>query len=196
MAPRPIHAGPRFEDGPVILEPPASSVQPTAHATRAPIVQQLVLAHGKYVWRLLRYLGVADRDLDDVMQDVFATAYEKLGDIAEEAALRSWLYATCVFHAKNYRRRAHRHRETLVADLPESVSPAAQEYELELARAQELLLVLLERLDEEKRMVFVLHAIEELPMTDVAKAVGCRLSTAYFRFNRARAELRKGMSKK
>ncbi len=158
-------------------------------------LRDVVFTHGKYVWRLLRYLGVADRDLDDVCQDVFTTAHEKLDHVQDEG-LRPWLHTMCVLHAKNYRRRARHHRETLmedVADLSESVPPL-QEEDLEVARKQKLLLALLDQLDEDRRTIFVLHAIEEVPMDQVAKIVGCPLSTAYFRFKRACTELEKGMA--
>lgn len=160
----------------------------------APTVRQIVFTHGKYVWRLLRYLGVADRDLDDVCQDVFATVHKKLGDLRDDG-LTPWLHTMCVHHARNYRRRARRHPETLVGDPPESVTPPSQEESLDRARAQELLLVLLDRLDEDKRTIFVLHAIEEVPMVEVARLLGCPQSTAYFRFKQARLEIEKGLKR-
>jgi RNA polymerase sigma-70 factor (ECF subfamily) len=76
---------------------------------------------------------------------------------------------------------------------PESVTVAPQEQTLELARRQKRLLALLDELDEDKRTIFVLHAIEEVPMEQVAKMVGCPLSTAYFRFKRACVALEKGV---
>jgi RNA polymerase sigma-70 factor, ECF subfamily len=160
----------------------------TRLVTQAPSLRDIVLTHGRYVWRLLRYFGVADRDLDDVCQDVFTTVHRKLDDLSDDG-LRPWLHTICINHAKNYRRRARHHREMLVDDVPESVVSAPQEESLELEQAQRLLLVLLDRLDEDRRAIFVLHAIEELPMEQVAKIVGCPLSTAYFRFQRARVEL-------
>lgn len=166
-----------------------------AEVATAPSLREIVLTHGEYVWRLLRYLGVADRDLDDVCQDVFTTVYKKLGDLRDDG-LRPWLHTMCIQHARNYRRRASRHREMLMEDLPESVAPALQEETVDRARAQELLLVVLERLDEDKRAIFVLHAIEELPMGEVAKLVGCSVSTAYLRLKQARKELEKGMGRK
>jgi RNA polymerase sigma-70 factor (ECF subfamily) len=160
----------------------------TGVATRAHNIRDIVFSHGRYVWRLLRYLGVADRDLDDVCQEVFTTVDQKLDGLAD-GGLRPWLHTICLYHAKNYRRRARHRREMLVDVVPDSAVSAPQEESLELARAQRLLLDLLDRLDEDRRAIFVLHAIEELPMEQVAKIVGCPLSTAYFRFQRARAEL-------
>jgi RNA polymerase sigma-70 factor (ECF subfamily) len=49
---------------------------------------------------------------------------------------------------------------------------------------------LLGRLDDEKRTVFVLYELEELPMIEVAQAVGCPLQTAYSRLHAARKAMR------
>ena len=45
-------------------------------------------------------------------------------------------------------------------------------------------------LPEATRMVFVLYEIEQVPMNDVAKSVGCTLSTAYSRLYAARKQVR------
>jgi RNA polymerase sigma-70 factor (ECF subfamily) len=41
-------------------------------------------------------------------------------------------------------------------------------------------------LDEDRRTVFVLYEVEELPMEEVAAVVGCPLATAYSRLRSAR----------
>ena len=166
-----------------MVNPEVTGVATTTHTVR-----EIVLAHGRYVWRLLRYFGVDDRDLDDVCQDVFLTAFRKLDDLSDDG-LRPWLRTISFNHARAYRRRLHRHREMLVDDLPESHFAPVQEKRLEVAQAQQLLLAFLDGLNEETRTIVVLHAIEELPMDQVAKIVGCPLSTAYSRFHRARTEL-------
>ena len=166
----------------------------TGVAPEAPCIRDIVLSHGKYVWRLLRYLGVPARDLDDVCQDVFATAYQKL-DRVEDGGIRPWLSAICLNHAKNYRRRARFQREVLVDDVPDSALAATPEASLDRARKQSLLLTLLDDLDEDRRAVFVLHAIEDIPMEQVSKLIGCPLSTAYARYQRAYVELERKLKK-
>ena len=48
---------------------------------------------------------------------------------------------------------------------------------------------LLDTLDPDKRDVFVLYELEELPMREVADACGCPLQTAYSRLHAARRVL-------
>ncbi|MBN9163561.1 MAG: hypothetical protein BGO98_17910 [Myxococcales bacterium 68-20] len=166
----------------------------TGVAPEAPCIRDIVLSHGKYVWRLLRYLGVPTRDLDDVSQDVFATVYQKL-DRVSDGGIRPWLSTICLNHAKNYRRRARFQREVLVDDVPDSALAATPEARLDRARKQSLLLTLLDDLDEDRRAVFVLHAIEDIPMEQVSKLIGCPVSTAYARYQRAYVELERKLKK-
>ena len=52
---------------------------------------------------------------------------------------------------------------------------------------------LLRTLPDEKREVFVLYVLEELPMQEVADAVGCPLHTAYSRLYTARKLVEDGI---
>jgi RNA polymerase sigma-70 factor (ECF subfamily) len=62
----------------------------------------------------------------------------------------------------------------------------AQTAAIERAQAVALLDTILATLDEEKRAVFMLFELEQMPMQEVAAAVGCPLQTAYTRLHAAR----------
>jgi RNA polymerase sigma-70 factor (ECF subfamily) len=164
--------------GPVVLAAPPA-VQRTAF-------EHTFDEHAPYVWRILRRLGVPDADVDDVCQEVFLVVDARLGSFEGRSSMRTWIYGICVRKASEYRRRPHRRHESIVADPPETSTPALQHEELErkrtLARLDEALLAL----DEGKRAVFVLYEIEQLSMPDVAAACGCPLQTAYSRLHAAR----------
>ncbi len=68
-----------------------------------------------------------------------------------------------------------------------------QEDDAALREARATLDRILDGLDDDKRAVFVLFEIEELPMTEVAMAVGCPLQTAYSRLHAARREVEAAM---
>jgi len=139
-----------------------------------------------FVWRALRRFGVREADLPDVCQEVFLVVYRKLPRFQGRSQVRTWLYGICIRSMSEYRRRSRRHREEAWGDdLSELCTPPAQEQELERRRALERLDAALDKLDDKKRVVFVLHAIEEIPMTEVAAAVGCPLQTAYSRLHAA-----------
>jgi RNA polymerase sigma-70 factor, ECF subfamily len=166
------------------------------HATSAPAGPEGLLGaaglfreYAPFAWRVLRRLGVAERDADDVCQEVFVTAHRRIASFEGRSSQRTWLYGICVRTASEYRRRAvHRH-EVLSEGVPEAAVDASQEEDAALREARATLDRILGSLDDDKRAVFVLYEIEELPMTEVAVAVGCPLQTAYSRLHAARRDV-------
>jgi RNA polymerase sigma factor (sigma-70 family) len=53
---------------------------------------ELVERFSRYVYAIaVRAYRLADHDAEDVFQDVFARAYERLGSLRDDAAIRPWL---------------------------------------------------------------------------------------------------------
>ncbi len=150
--------------------------------------------HAPFVYRILRRLGVPRADRDDLLQEVFFIVHRKLHEYDGRASFRAWLYGICVRTVSTYRRsaRVRRQESREYSDVEERESEAALDPELtaESRRACAELEALLGRLDDEKRTVFVLYELEELPMVEVAQAVGCPLQTAYSRLHAARKAMR------
>jgi RNA polymerase sigma-70 factor, ECF subfamily len=151
----------------------------------AAVFEQVFQEHGPYVWRALRRLGVAEADADDVCQDVFIVVHRKLATF-RRGSLRTWLYGICLRVASEHRRRPYRRREHVVEAVPDAGVDASQEDEIERRRALALLDEALSLLDDDKRAVFVLFELEQVPMAEVAEAAGCPLQTAYSRLHAAR----------
>jgi RNA polymerase sigma-70 factor, ECF subfamily len=139
-----------------------------------------------FVWRVLGRLGVARRDIRDVCQEVFIVVHRRLADYDGRASVRAWIYGICLRSASDYRKRAHRRRETFGESPPEPTTPPTQQRDLEIARARARLQAVLSTLDSAKREVFVLYELEELPMSEVARILECPLPTAYSRLHAAR----------
>ncbi len=156
---------------------------------RNPTVEEIFDAHASFIFRTARYLGVGDADLDDVVQEVFLVVCRRLGELADRAALRTWLYAIALRVVANHRRTRRRRREDAWTDAPEQSTTDGPLDELERRRARAALLRALEQLDHEKREVFVLFELEELHMNEVAELVECPLKTAYSRLYAARKQV-------
>ncbi len=144
-------------------------------------------AHAPYVWRVLRRLGVRPADVEDVCQEVFLVVHRRFDTFHGGSAMRTWIYGIATRVASEYRRRPYRrHEEPAGDDLPQTAVDAGQDERIDRRRALDLLDLSLEKLDEDKRAVFVLFEVEEMAMTDVAAAVGCPVQTAYARLYAAR----------
>jgi RNA polymerase sigma-70 factor (ECF subfamily) len=147
---------------------------------------QVFADHAPGVWRTLRNLGVPEADLQDACQDAFVIVHRKLAGFRGQSSVRTWIYGICLRVAAARRRRAHRRHEVLVEELPIEAVAADPEREFDLRSARALLEQIVMSLDEAKRQVFVLHEIEQMPMAEIAEAMGCPLRTAYSRLEAAR----------
>ncbi len=145
--------------------------------------------HAAFAWRLLRRLGVADADADDVCQEVFLTVHRRLPDFEGRSSTRTWVYGICIRVAADYRKRTRSRREVPSPQPPDRAVDANQEDHVALREARALLDRVLDTLDDDRRAAFVLYEIEELPLREVASALGCPLQTAYSRLQAARREV-------
>jgi RNA polymerase sigma-70 factor, ECF subfamily len=160
-----------------------------AEGVHSPTVAEVFADHAPYVWSLLRRLGVPEADAEDVCQEVFVIVHRKLAGLPPEAAPRTWLYGIALRVASDYRRSARVRREQLTAAPPEPSVPGEQEAIVQQRQRLAWLDAQLDQLDDDKRAVFVLYEIEQVPMQQVAEIAGCPLQTAYSRLHAARRQL-------
>ena len=171
---------------------PLQSRRQTSDAAGAASIRRLVDEHSAQVWRTLRYFGVAPADLHDACQDVFMVVCRRLDEFEHRSSLRTWMYGICLRVASSYRRMAHRRYEEIVAEPPELPVLPTQLEDVEEHRAREQLLIALDKLDSDKREVFVLFEIEDRSMAEIATMLGCPLRTVYSRLEAARKEIARG----
>jgi|HubBroStandDraft_1064217.scaffolds.fasta_scaffold203819_2 RNA polymerase sigma-70 factor (ECF subfamily) len=173
--------------------PRKSPVSPLAPvlATTSSDTARVFREHAAYVWRVLRRLGVEESDVEDVCQEVFVIVHKKLGTFEGRSSLRTWVYGICLRSAADYRKRSFRRNETVTEAFPDVPSGSDPHGEAAGRQARALLDRIVGELDDEKRAVFVLYEIEELPMSEVAAAIGCPVQTAYSRLHAARAIVEK-----
>lgn len=153
-----------------------------------PVFADVYAAHAQFVWRTVRRLGVRPGDVEDTCQEIFLLVHAKLGDF-HGGSIRAWLFAIASRVAADYRKRAFVRHEAIEEPIPEVATPETQSRSLERNEALALLETILAGLDDEKRAVFVLFELEQMPMQEIALAVGCPLQTAYTRLHTARDQV-------
>jgi RNA polymerase sigma-70 factor (ECF subfamily) len=169
-------------------QPDLSPAEPSL--TTADIFSQ----YAPFAWRVLRRLGVAEADVDDVCQEVFVTVHRRLADFEGRSSVRTWVYGICIKTASDYRKRVKTRREVVQEANPELAVAPGQEDDLSLRQARGVLDRILDRLGDDKRAVFVLYEIEELPMAEICSILGCPLQTAYSRLHAARGEVERAVA--
>ena len=182
-------------DGSGVLAAPTLQMPAVAHALDSrpvpkveldvPTFDAVYTAHVAFVWRVLRTFGVADAQLEDAVQDVFIVVHRRLPEWEGRAAITTWLFAIARRVASSHRRRkAGTRTETMTVD-PEG--PADTFAEMSRAQASATVMSILERMDEDKRIVFALVELEQLSVPEVARMLELNLNTAYSRLRLARA---------
>jgi len=159
------------------------------------LIQSHLSAVWRVVWRILRHR----EDTEDVVQEVFLTAYQALAGYRGECRLSTWLHRIAVTRALNHLRsrgerlrRASRPLEiatelTFAGDKPEGQTPLvaleAKELAAKLSRC-------LESLPAVWRAAVTLRDGEEMSYEEMADVLGVALGTVRSRLARARVALR------
>lgn len=182
-----------------------SSVHPSAHVAthaKAPARPLDVLAvhaaHADFVWCSLQRLGVAHVDLDDVFQEVFVVIHKRLHTFDGSSKLTTWLFGICMRVAAAHRRRAWFRRETPTAELPDLDETPASDRPDELCAARQAHATLkrvLDAMDLDKRAVFVMFEIDELPSEEIASILGVPVGTVWSRLSAARKQFQTKLSR-
>lgn len=149
----------------------------------------LLRAHYAFAWRCVRRFGVAERDVDDVVQEVFVVVSTKL-DRIEVGKERAFVTGTAIKLAANRRRSQRRAPELREFDAEfeehaASTSPSAEEL-VEQKRRRALLDRALDTLSLELRAPFVLSEVEGLSRSETAEILGLPEGTVATRVRAAR----------
>ena len=159
---------------------------PAPQGTGVVGLRELYQAEFARICRLMRRLGVPDKDLEDAVQDVFMVVHRRWEDLDPDRPAKAWLSGIAVRVASQWRRKASvRHEAALEDAEPASPAPGADAV-LEARRARARVLGALDVLPEDQRMVFVLHELDGCSMPEIAAALGIPVNTAYSRLRLGR----------
>lgn len=150
-------------------------------------------AHADFVWRSLQRLGVPASDLEDALQEVFVVVHRRLASFRGDSAITTWLFGITLRVAGRFRRRAHLRHEEPTADWATHPAAAAGSEPEALAlehEAREQLRRILDELDPDKRVVFVMFELERRECPLIAEELGIPVGTVYSRLHAAREQFR------
>jgi len=143
-------------------------------------LERLVRATQADVWRLCAHLG--DREAaDDLTQETYVRAWKALASFRGDSSARTWLLAiarrTVADHIRANRRR-RRVAEVAPIDTARPDETAAVDLSL-----------LIDRLDEDRRIAVYLTQVLGLSYAEAAEVCGCPIGTIRSRVARGRQEL-------
>ena len=145
---------------------------------------------------LVHVLGSAD-EAQDVAQDAFIHAFQKLNSFRGDSAFYTWLFRIALNAAVTRKRKNRRTVSSIEAAKdaagiePADEHPAAQpSYAIEQNERQKIVRQGLSQLSEEFRTVLVLKEMEGLKYEEIAEVINCPIGTVRSRMHRARVELK------
>jgi len=135
--------------------------------------RQLYRRHTPRLHQLaLRLLGGNDADAEDVVQDTWIKAVEKLDTFRWESAFGTWLHAIALNVSRETARRRGRRQETALPEAQEPEAPAPLDHVevMDLERA-------IAALPDGYRTVLVLHDVEGFTHEEIGERLGVAAGT-------------------
>lgn len=130
-------------------------------------------------------------EAEELTQEAFVRAWQKLGTFRGEAAFSTWMHRLAVNVVLAARRSSSRRHEVAADDGSGSPEPAAPRRSpdagVDLERA-------IAALPERARTVFVLHEVEGYRHEEIAELAGMAVGTSKAHLNRARRLLRERLA--
>jgi RNA polymerase sigma-70 factor, ECF subfamily len=158
----------------------------SAAAGCRPDITQLVLDHHEILFRYAYRLTGSVPDAEDLTQQTFLVAHEKLGQVRQAESVRGWLFTVLRnAYLKNCRRTVPIAVASLGFDL-DTVAAKADDRPID---GEELQQVLVELADEFK-LVLLLFYFEQRSYREIAQILQVPIGTVMSRLSRAKAHLR------
>jgi len=159
--------------------------------------------HNQLLFRTARSIVKSDAEAEEALQEAYLRAWRALSRFRADAKLSTWLVRIVINEALGRLRRTRapvipldtamnmiEHEGTSLGDAvdgsPDNTAMRAQLRALIEARV--------DRLPEAFRIVFMLRAVEEMSVREVAEALGIPEATVRTRFHRARALMRESLA--
>ena len=164
--------------------------------------EPLVEKYSPRVFATARRYARRDSEVDDIVQEVWMKAFQKLASFRGEAPFEHWLMRLAVHTCYDFLRGHQRNRESAFSELtdPEQdwldrfvTQPDTANDHAEAAR--QLIGRILEQLSPPARLIITLLEIEDRSVKEISKLTGWSVPLVKVRAFRARAEMRKLLAK-
>ncbi|HSY75109.1 MAG TPA: RNA polymerase sigma factor [Dongiaceae bacterium] len=164
--------------------------------------EPLVAKYSPRVFATARRYARRESEIEDIAQEVWLKAFDKLKSFRGEAPFEHWLMRMTVRTCYDFLRGHQRNRESTFSELSEPENDwlerfvAAPETATDNADAAKLLVGrILEKLSPQARLVITLLEIEDRSVKEIAQLTGWSVPLVKVRAFRARGEMRKILAK-
>jgi RNA polymerase sigma-70 factor (ECF subfamily) len=160
--------------------------------------EPLVVKYSPRVFATARRYARRESEVEDIVQEVWSKAFQKLSSFRGDAPFEHWLMRLAVRTCYDFLREHQRNRETTFTELSEPESDwldrfiaAPEEANEDADAARALVERVLAMLSPPARLVITLLEIEDRSVKEIAELTGWSVPLVKVRAFRARAEMRK-----
>jgi RNA polymerase sigma-70 factor (ECF subfamily) len=146
------------------------------------------------MFRLAVRMLASKGDAEDVVQEVFLTAWRRMGHLREDAAFVGWLYRMTTNRCLNVIRARRPTTDVELDERESSSAEAGPERVVEAGEQMAALTAALQELTGEQRACWLLREVHGRSYEEIAQAVGTTTTAVRGRIARARALLGKVMA--
>jgi RNA polymerase sigma-70 factor (ECF subfamily) len=164
--------------------------------------EPLVEKYSPRVFATARRYARRESEVEDIAQEVWLKAFSKLSSFRGEAPFEHWLMRMTVRTCYDFLRGHQRNRESSFSELSEPETDWLERFVADPGSAAEdadaaklLIERVLEKLSPPARLVITLLEIEDRSVKEIAELTGWSVTLVKVRAFRARAEMRKILSK-
>jgi RNA polymerase sigma-70 factor (ECF subfamily) len=152
--------------------------------------ERLFVTYRAQVFRHVAFLLRSRADAEDIVQEVFVELFRSLGNFEGRASFGTWLHRITVRVTYRQLRRftPPAPPPELVFDSTQAPSGTAASQHLEQHERHERTLRLLDRLSPKKRLTLMLHDLQGLEASEIARLTGTPILTVRTRLFYARRE--------
>ena len=189
---------------PITAATPEAELVARAAGGEAAAFEAIMRRHNRVLFRTARAILKDDHEAEDTLQDAYLRAWRALGSFRADVRLSTWLVRIVANEALARLRRTSAQIVPLDAAMTSTEpeiqaalvdAPDARPEQLAMrAELRRLMEARIDLLPDTFRTVFMLRAVEEMSVEEVAQALDIPEATVRTRFFRARSLLREGLA--
>jgi RNA polymerase sigma-70 factor (ECF subfamily) len=153
-------------------------------------LDQVVTEYLDEITRLAYRLLGWQSDVEDIVQDVFLSAAQKLDTLRDETSVRAWLYQITINKCRTWRYRQKLRLKFWISQCRQQESDISSSYTSEIQERDIQVRNAVKALPAKYREVVVLRYLEQMSGPEAARMLKITESTFNVRLLRARAMLR------
>jgi len=160
--------------------------------------EPLIQKYAPRVFATARRYARLEREIEDIVQEVWIKAFQKLSTYRGDAPFEHWLMRMTVRTCYDHLRAHQRNRESAFSEITdaendwlERFAAAPESASEEASAAKQLVARILEQMSPAGRLIVTLLEIEDRSVKEISELTGWSVPLVKVRAFRARAEMRK-----